>query len=386
MQFSKQKHNIIILATVTVFIFLTTVSLLSLNALPQKTVASSYGGTSMIVLETSTNRVLYQNNAHVSRPIASTTKILTAITVIENADLDKKIQVDKSAVGVEGSSIYLSYGETATIRDLLYGLMLQSGNDCAVALAVAVAGDVPSFANLMNATAQKAGANTANFTNPHGLHDDAHLCSAYELALISSYAMKNPEFRKIVSTKVYKDMPYEGRDYNRIINNKNRLLHSFEGASGIKTGFTKKAGRCLVASSARNGMEVVAVVLNCGPMFEECAGLMSKAFSEYKFAALSEAGKKIGEVTFKNSDNTIDLHAKAGVHYPLTVSEINRLDIKTKILSGTNLSGVETELPIAEFAYYLDGKELGTAIGYTHEILTSNEIAEIIPKATYMPS
>ncbi|MCL2370181.1 MAG: D-alanyl-D-alanine carboxypeptidase [Firmicutes bacterium] len=341
------------------------------------TAEAKYGGMSMIVMETSSNRILYQSNAHISRPIASTTKILTAITVIENADLNKQIKVDPKAVGVEGSSIYLQNGEVATIRDLLYGLMLQSGNDCAVALAIAVSGDVPSFAKLMNATAYKAGAKNANFVNPHGLHDDNHLCSAYELALISSYAMKNPEFRKIASTKIYNDMPYAGREYNRIITNKNRLLNSYEGASGIKTGFTKKAGRCLVASSTQGGMEVVAVVLNCGPMFEECARLMNKAFAEYKFVSLSDVGQKIGEAKLKDGENIIELYGRATVQYPLTASELSRLETKIKILDSTQLDENQTELPIAEFVYYLDSVEIGRAIGYSYEILLAEEIAEI---------
>jgi len=341
--------------------------------------SARYGGSSMIVIDSAANRVLYESNARVARPIASTTKILTAITVIENSDLDKQIKVPKAAVGVEGSSIYLQNGETATVRDLLYGLMLKSGNDCAAALAITVGGDIAGFAKLMNATARKAGAGaSANFVNPHGLHDDAHLCSAYDLALISSYAMRSPEFRKIASAKAYNDMPYGGRDYNRIILNKNRLLHSFAGANGIKTGFTKKAGRCLVSSAERDGMEVIAVVLNCGPMFEECARLMNKAFSEYGHGQLFTAGEPIGECHTDNPDMpVVELYAHKSLRYPLTEAEAARVEVRIKPLNG-NMPPIDADTPVAEYAYYLDGKELGKGLGYSREIIFAREITEIM--------
>ena len=234
---------------------------------------------SAIVIRQGDCRVFFEKNADKQLPIASTTKILTAITVIENTpDLNTVVTVPDAAVGVEGSSIYLLKGEQLRVIDLLYGLMLQSGNDCAAALAIITAGSIDAFAALMNETAEKAGAGGCNFTNPHGLHDDRHYCSARDLAKITLYAMGSEMFRSIVSTEVYKDCTYAERDYNRVIKNKNKILQMLEGGDGVKTGYTKKAGRCLVSSATRDGATVISVVLNCGPMFEESCALIDKAF------------------------------------------------------------------------------------------------------------
>lgn len=241
---------------------------------------------SMITVECASGRVLYERNADEKLPMASTTKIVTAITVIDDCpDLEKVVTVPDAAVGVEGSSIYLERGEKLKIIDLLYGLMLQSGNDCAAALAITTAGSIEKFADRMNATAERAGAEHSHFVTPHGLHDDAHYTTARDLVCITAYAMKNPVFAQIVSTRRY-TMPWQGRNYDRVILNKNKLLASFDGCDGVKTGFTKKAGRCLVSSATRNGMRVIAVVLNDGPMFEDCAALMERAFNEYELVQL----------------------------------------------------------------------------------------------------
>lgn len=243
--------------------------------------AYSTSAHSAIVVERGTGKVLYEKNADERLPIASTTKILTAITVIRyGGDLEREVTVPDCAVGVEGSSIYLQKDERLRVIDLLYGLMLQSGNDCAVALACLTSGSVENFAMLMNHVARKAGASDSHFANPHGLPDDEHFSTARDMAAISSFAMANETFRSIVSTKVYKDCPYAGRDYNRVITNKNKMLTMLEGGNGIKTGYTKAAGRCLISSAERDGKEVICVVLSCGPMFEESCGLIEDAFSE----------------------------------------------------------------------------------------------------------
>lgn len=234
-----------------------------------------------IVVDGDTGRVFYEKNADEKLPIASTTKILTAITVIESCeDIEAQVTVPDAAVGVEGSSIYLEKGEKLRVIDLLYGLMLQSGNDCAVALAHLTAGDVPRFARLMNVVADRAGAVNSHFANPHGLHDGAHYSTARDMAAIAAYAMRNETFRKIVSTENYYDCPFSDRGYNRVIHNKNKMLTMIEGGNGIKTGYTKAAGRCLVSSARRDDIEIICVVLDCGPMFEESCALINAAFQE----------------------------------------------------------------------------------------------------------
>lgn len=285
---------------------------------------------SMITTEAGSGRVLYEKNADSRRPMASTTKIATAITVIDNVpDLEKTVVIPDCAVGVEGSSIYLSKGETASIRDLLYGLMLQSGNDCAVALAVTTAGSVEKFAALMNETARKCGANDTNFVTPHGLHDDNHYTTARDLAKISAYAMKNATFREIVSSKRH-TMPWAGHDCDRIILNKNKILTTFDGGDGIKTGYTKKAGRCLVASATRDGMTIISVVLDCGPMFEECRNLMEKAFEEYSLVDITALAPDVKAEVRDGAKKTVTLRPTATSTYPLTKEETERLIFEEK--------------------------------------------------------
>lgn len=289
---------------------------------------------SMLLLENSTNRVLYERNADKKHPMASTTKIVTAITVIENeGNLERTVKVPSVAVGVEGSSVYLERDEELKIIDLLHGLMLQSGNDCAVALAVIVGGSVEKFAEMMNATAKKAGATNSNFVNPHGLHEDNHYTTARDLALISSYAMKNPVFESIVATKRY-TMPWKGRDYDRVVINKNKILSTFDGGDGIKTGYTKKAGRCLVSSATRDGMRVICVVLDCGPMFEDCGALMEQAFSEYKLEKVCGTDKMCTVPVKEGKADFVDCAPEKELYYPLKEGEKDLIDYRIEKADG----------------------------------------------------
>lgn len=240
-------------------------------------VASS--AASMALVDGDTGELIYSKNCDARREPASTTKICTAITVLENCTmLDLPVAIPDAAIGVEGSSLYLQRGEMLTVRDLLYGLMLQSGNDCATALAIIVGDSVDGFVKLMNETAAKAGATNTNFVNPHGLHHDEHYTTAHDLCKISYYAMQNETFREIVSTKRH-STPYHNHEYRRNFPNKNKILFNYEGGNGIKTGYTKASGRCLVSSATRDGKTYICTVLNCYDMFEECMRLMDAAFA-----------------------------------------------------------------------------------------------------------
>ena len=269
-------------------------------------------------MERTTNRVLYKKNSTEKKYMASTTKILTAITAIENLDLNKSITIQNTAVGIEGSSIYLVEGEELTVKELLYGLMLRSGNDCAVALALATSGSIEQFSNLMNKTAEKIGAKDSNFVNPHGLHDDNHYTTAYDLALISCYAMGNNDFREIVSTKKI-TISNTTKDYKRVLFNKNKMLSNFEGANGIKTGYTKKAGRCLVTSAIQNGMELISVVLNCGPMWEVSSNILNECFSSYHMQNVLNSNNIVD--FYKINDKKIPIISKEDVYLPLSKLE-----------------------------------------------------------------
>ena len=240
-----------------------------------------------VVMEVSSGRVLYSQNSKQPLPIASTTKILTALVVLENCDINSVVTVPEKAVGVEGSSIYLAEGEKLTVRELLYGLMLRSGNDAATALALHCCDTVEHFADLMNETAAGLGCENYSFANPHGLHDDDHYCSAMDLAKISAAAMRNEDFKEISSTKTVK-ISNETKDYPRVLYNKNKLFNLMTNATGIKTGFTKKAGRCFVGSSNQDGLELVTVLISCGPMFEDCKRMLEHFNALYEFRNLTE--------------------------------------------------------------------------------------------------
>ena len=206
----------------------------------------SAGG--VMLMDACTHKVLYAKNAHEKLPMASTTKIMTAILAIETGKLDALVTVPKEAYGVEGSSMYLRLGEKISLRDLVYGLMLVSGNDAAVAIAINVGGSIAGFAALMNEKAKALGAQNTHFVTPNGLHDAEHYTTAYDLALIASYAMQNETFREIVGTTYYRTVTGE---ITRTVKNKNKILWEYEGGNGVKTGYTMAAGKCLVFSAER---------------------------------------------------------------------------------------------------------------------------------------
>ena len=243
------------------------------------------------LIDAATGRILYAQNADARYPMASTTKVMTALLALENASLEEAVTAGENAYGVEGTSIYLSAGETLSMRDMLYGLMLRSGNDAAVAIAEHIAGSVSGFADLMDRRAVQLGAD-AIFANPHGLPADAHEASAHAMTLIARAAMQIPAFREIVGTQ-RATIPWVGNEYSRVLNNKNKLLATYPGATGIKTGFTKLAGRCLVFSAEQEGMELIGCVLNCPDWFGEAARLLDHGFAEYDAHTILRAGDTV---------------------------------------------------------------------------------------------
>ncbi|HHU63229.1 MAG TPA: D-alanyl-D-alanine carboxypeptidase [Clostridiales bacterium] len=280
-----------------------------------------------IVMEAGTNRVLYEKNIHKRLANASTTKILTAIIAIEHGKLSDMVRSSANAAKVGGSSIWLTEGEILSMEELLYGLMLNSGNDAAVAIAEHISGSVEGFAALMNKKAREIGAINSNFVNPHGLPDDNHYTTAYDLALIASYAMKNPIFRKIVSTEKRR-ISWPGHEWDRILINKNKLLSQYQGANGIKTGYTKKAGRCLVAAAQRNNMQLISVVLNCQPMFEESIVLLDHAFDRFKPQPIIKKDRVLKQVKIeKGEEKNVQLVADKDIILPLAPGEINHVRV-----------------------------------------------------------
>ncbi|MGN1162527.1 MAG: D-alanyl-D-alanine carboxypeptidase family protein [Christensenellales bacterium] len=317
------------------FLFLFAIALVFITNSFQSVSAQTYAlvpqtsAKGMILVEKTTGRVLAEKNADEQLSIASTTKIVTALTVLENcSDIKKVVTIDKKCVGIEGTSIYLREGEKLSVEDLLYGLMLRSGNDAAVALAYAVGGSVDKFCQMMNDTAKKCGATGCNFTNPHGLEQEGHHCSARDLANITRFAMQNQEFAKIVGAKQYRISASDDTT-GRVLQNKNKMLSLFDGANGVKTGFTKKAGRCLVSSGTRDGMTLICVVLCCGPMWEESAALLEYGFKNYKMKELLQPYFVCGNIEVQNSDDKfVEVFSMKGFSYPMTEEEYQKVRVE----------------------------------------------------------
>ncbi len=271
------------------------------------------------VMELNSRRILYEYRGDTCLPMASTTKIVTAATVLSLCDdLQEKVVIPALAEGVEGSSVYLKSGEEYTVEDLLYGLMLRSGNDCAAALAYHFSGSIGAFSAKMNQTAEKAGALHSRFKNPHGLPCEGHSTTARDLTAITCYAMQNPVFQQIVSTKYYEPRHWK---------NKNKMLYNFNGAIGVKTGYTKEAGRCLVSAAQREGMTLVCTVLNCVPMYERSSTLLEDAFKSYSYRSILQKDEifSVGE-----GKTAVKGFVKEEFSYPLLKDELPWIEYRTK--------------------------------------------------------
>lgn len=263
--------------------------LLIMLLIPFNVVAMS--ASSMVAVDLDNDYVYFDANKDDKRLIASITKIMTTIVTIENIDIDKKITVGKEVLKAYGSAIYINVGEKITIRDLLYGLIMRSGNDAAVVLAKNVAGSMEGFTHLMNELASNIGMKNSNFVNAHGLEENdgsANYSTAYDMALITKYAMNNKTFREIFGTKNY---VAKSSDKTYRWTNKNKLLHSEDYITGGKTGFTKKARRTLVTTASRNNINVVVVTLNDGNDFLDHKNMYEEIFRKYKSVKVLDKDK-----------------------------------------------------------------------------------------------
>ena len=248
------------------------------------------------VLDAVSGRVLYEKQPNDRSLIASTTKIMTALIVCEQCNVLDRMCIPKEAVGIEGSSMYLREGEVLTLQELLYGLMLSSGNDAAVALAIYCGGTVEGFAERMNDKARVLGLTGTHFENPNGLDSPGHYSTARDLAVLAAYAMENPIFYKTVSAKNVK----VGQRY---LTNHNKLLWRVEGADGVKTGFTKAAGRILVSSATREGRRLIAVTINAPDDWNDHAVFLEEGFSRYAQKRIVTAGQTVGTLAVAGGKN-----------------------------------------------------------------------------------
>ncbi|WP_396266309.1 D-alanyl-D-alanine carboxypeptidase family protein [Halobacillus amylolyticus] len=280
------------------------------NASPSISVSAEHA----VLLDANSGRVLFEKEAYESSLIASTTKIMTAIIAIESGKLSEEVKVSERATRTEGSSIYLTEGEKIPLIDLVYGLLLRSGNDSAVAIAEHVGGSVEGFTYLMNQKARWLGMQSSHFENPHGLDGESHYSSAYDLALLMAYAMKNETFRKVTGSEKFKS---DNRSYPW--QNKNKLLTSlYDPTTGGKTGFTKKAGRTLVSSAEKDGMELVAVTLNAPDDWKDHERMYEYGFENYETYQLQEEGFAVS--------NGNEYYLPTDIFYPLTEQEKEQME------------------------------------------------------------
>ncbi len=305
-----------------------------------------------IVIDGQTGQVLYEKNANQQSLIASTTKIMTALVICEQCNVLDRMEIPQEAVGIEGSSMYLREGEVLTVQELLYGLMLHSGNDAATALAIYCGGTVEGFAELMNDKAHKLGLSNTHFVNPHGLDAPGHYSTARDLAVLAAYAMENPIFSRTVSAKTV-------TVGQRSLRNHNKLLWSLEGADGVKTGFTKAAGRLLVSSAVRDGRRLIAVTVNAPDDWNDHTRLLNQAFEDYTPRLLVSAGETVGSVAVAGGT--------AG-----TVELIARQDFLFSLRDGEDW---HLELPAPGFVYapVAEGQEAG----YAHIYVENKPVGKV---------
>lgn len=246
------------------------------------------------VMLADTGEMVYEKNAYTQYPMASTTKIMTALLALESCGMEEIVTVSRNASMQEGSSMYLHPGDKITMENLLYGLMLNSGNDAAVAIAEHVAGNTDAFAAQMTARAQALGAEATQFKNPNGLDAEGHYTTAHDLALITREAMQNETFRQIVSTKT-KAVPLVSGGAELYLANHNKMLKLYDGATGVKTGFTKSTGRCLVSSAERDGVSLIAVTLRAPDDWNDHARMLDDAFARYASVNIFKTGECLRE-------------------------------------------------------------------------------------------
>ena len=312
----------------------------------------SISAQSALLLDKESGRVLLEYNPHIKLPMASTTKIMTALIALENGSLEDNVKIGENAVGVEGSSIYLYEDENISLEDLLYGLILRSGNDSAVAIAEYIAGDLENFSSMMNNKAKKIGANNSNFTNPHGLPDESHYTTAYDLALITKNAMEVEEFRNISKAKTWKSK----RDKNNLFYNKNKTLWEYDGGDGVKTGYTIRAGRCLVTSATRNGTQLISVVLNDRNWFEDCYALMDYGFENYKSYVILDKGQYFGKIpVLEGNKNYISVISENSFFYPLKEEELEKIKIHIEVPESIK-APIEKRSTVGKVNVFFDGK------------------------------
>mgnify|MGYP003062289259 CR=1 FL=1 len=354
------------------FLCCTLAALCLYSIFPCRISAVETSAASAILMDADSGRVLYERNADRKMLIASTTKILTALVAIEEGDLHDSVKVSREAAYTEGSAMYLTEGETLTLETLLYGVLLCSGNDAAVAVAQHVGGSVKGFVALMNEKARELGMEHSSFANPNGLDDEQHYSTARDMAKLARAALENETLMRIASTR---SVTIGGRT----MTNHNKLLHYVDGCLGLKTGYTKAAGRTLVSCVERNGQRLVAVTLQDGNDWADHAALYDYGFSTYPAKLGASLGQTIQRVQVENGMSaTVPLVAADSFAWPLAEGESLELDVE---LAGSLRAPIRAGRRAGEAVFSVNGKEVGrVALLYGADVAPRMESALSILK------
>ncbi|MCR4419010.1 MAG: D-alanyl-D-alanine carboxypeptidase family protein [Clostridia bacterium] len=321
------------------------------------------GAAGGVLMDASSGRVLYAKNPHLSLPPASTTKITTAILALERGRLDQVVKVSKEAAETPEAAIWLEEGEELTLEELLYALMLRSANDAAAAIAEAVGGTQEDFVELMNERARELGARDTHYVNPHGLDDPDHYTSAYDLAVLTRHALTLPDFRRIVSTK-QRTIPWAGHPWERVLHNRNRLLvgpDPYPGAIGVKTGYTRRAGSCLVGAARHGDLELIAVVLNSPDMYGEVKGLLDYGFEHFRSQAAVRRNQQVAWLPVSRGQaDRVKIVAGSDVRVAVRPEEAARIETRFTLPPQLTAPVAQGEI-VGRIEVLLDGQEMGTA-------------------------
>ena len=325
-----------------------------------------------VAYDRKSGKVIYGKNENKRTAMASTTKIMTAIVLIENADLDQTITVSAKAAGTGGSRLGLKHNDKITMKDLLYGLMLKSGNDAAVAIAENVGGSIEKFADLMNEEAKKIGLDNTHYVTPHGLDNPEHYTTAYELAKLADYALKNEIFAKVVNTKNY-TVTING--YPKNITNTNELLGYLDGVNGVKTGFTNNAGRCLVTSVNRNEFEIITVVLQADTKkirTTDSISLIEYVYKNYELINIKEIVDKQFQEWCLINKNRIVINKCKNNNIELYKTQLSNNIIPIKKTDKDNIN-----IEINNLYYFEAPVEKDRIIG-TLKVMLNDEVIEVV--------
>lgn len=343
--------------TYVVFLLITALifSLLTIYAFGDHgSVGFSLSAKSAVLYQPETKSFIFCKNADEPMPMASTTKIMTALVAIKNSSEDELVAIDDSAIGIEGSSAYLRQGDVLTMEELLYALLLQSANDAAVAIACHIGGGIEGFASLMNEEAERLGLANTHFTNPHGLDDEDHYTTASELAIIAAEAMRNESFRKIVSTN---KRLFATEDRTRIYINHNKLLRLYDGCIGVKTGFTKRCGRCLVGAAEKDGLTFISVTLNAPNDWNDHKKMLDHGFDSLERIVLASELDHIYKIpVLDGEDDFLTVCNTEGAEI-ITERGEHRINESVRLVKYA-VAPIKRGDILGEIIYTLDGKEL----------------------------